>query len=101
MTFLRFSENQSNGTRESGCIQLEQEVLSPLAGTGKAFVMPTTNWWSQIKSAGSAIYANRHYLELYKAHHPRRLATECGATVIGDVYIHQSASVHPTSVVSV
>lgn len=21
-----------------------------------------TNWWSQIKTAGAAIYANRHYL---------------------------------------
>ena len=26
----------------------------------------TSNWWSQIKTAGSAIYANRHYLALYR-----------------------------------
>lgn len=89
-----------NGNKESGCIQLEQEVLSPLAGTGKAFVMPSSNWWSQIKSAGSAIYANRHYLELYKAHHPQRLVRDSKATIIGDVYIHHSAYIHPTSVVS-
>lgn len=94
------SENPLNGTKESGCIQLEQEVLSPLAGTNRAFVMTTNNWWSQLKSAGSAIYANRHYLELYRSHHPQRLAQNQEATVIGDVYIHQSASVHPTSVVS-
>ncbi|KAG8337414.1 hypothetical protein J6590_024422 [Homalodisca vitripennis] len=94
-----YNENSTNGNKESGCIQLEQEVLSPLAGTGRAFVMPTTNWWSQIKSAGSAIYANRHYLELYKAHQPHRLAKDTEATVIGDVYIHHSATVHPTSVI--
>ena len=46
-----------------------------LAGTGRLFALPILKWWSQVKTAGSAIYANRHYLNLYKAKHPDRLAS--------------------------
>lgn len=93
-----YNGEPNNGGKESGCIQLEQEVLSPLAGTGRAFVMPTVNWWSQLKSAGSAIYANRHYLELYRTHNPQRLTKPGTVNVLGDVYIHPTASVHTTAV---
>lgn len=47
---------------------------------------------------GSAIYANRHYLELSKRNHPERLQNNFGCTIIPNVYIHPSASVHPTAV---
>ena len=87
-------------------------------------VYTTANWWSQIKTAGAAIYANRHYLKLFRQTNPSRLAqafencngnsgtgsgnnqslstTEKEKTceIIGDVYIHPSASVHTSSVVS-
>jgi mannose-1-phosphate guanylyltransferase len=36
----------------------------PLAGTGKALVYQTLKWWSQLKTPGAAIYANRHYLNV-------------------------------------
>lgn len=81
-------------------IQLEQDILMPIAGTGQAYVYTTDRWWSQIKTAGSAIYANRHYLQLYHRTHPSRL-TENGANkpkIVGDVYIHPSASVDPSAV---
>lgn len=53
----------SNGNgKDQGHIQWEQEVLTPLAGTDKLYAMTVPNWWSQLKTAGSAIYANRHYL---------------------------------------
>ncbi|XP_065200227.1 mannose-1-phosphate guanyltransferase alpha [Planococcus citri] len=90
----------------SAIIELEQEVLRPMAGTGKAFVYQTTNWWSQLKSAGSAIYANRHCLQLYKKRHPERL-TGLGIQdrqikqipkIIGDVFIHPTAYIHHTAV---
>lgn len=94
----------NNGaSKDQGHIQWEQEILTPLAGTGKLFALPVTNWWSQIKTAGSAIYANRHYLELYRNTRPDRLANSdlksvngsiC-CTIYPDVYIHPSASVHP------
>lgn len=97
-------EIESGSPRES--IQLEREVLMPLAGSGKAYVFPSTNWWSQLKTAGSAIYANRHYLQLYRRRRPMRLATPRGSWgdsdwpgphVVGDVFIHPSATVDPTS----
>lgn len=71
MIFICSSDN-NHCTKEASCMQLEQEVLMPLAGTGKFFAMPTTAWWSQLKSAGSAIYANRHYLHLYQDKTPHR-----------------------------
>lgn len=56
--------NGANG-KDQGHIQWEQEVLTPLAGTRKLYAMPVPNWWSQLKTAGSAIYANRHFLGIY------------------------------------
>ena len=38
---------------------IEKDILPAVAGTGKGRVFITKNWWSQIKTAGSAIYANR------------------------------------------
>ncbi|KAH8283423.1 hypothetical protein KR018_000351 [Drosophila ironensis] len=100
--------NGNGNGREQGHIKWEQEVLTPLAGTDKLFAMPVPNWWSQLKTAGSAIYANRHYLGLYKRTHPERLAnvgTKRGqgdgsliCTVLPDVYVHPSATVHHSAV---
>lgn len=73
------------------------------------FALQVNNWWSQLKTAGSAIYANRHYLELYRCKHPERLqqaATTNAAgddkfvcEVIPDVYIHPTATIHHSAVV--
>lgn len=60
--FFCFCRSNGNNNRDQGYIQWEREVLTTLAGTGKLFSLPVTNWWSQIKTAGAAIYANRHYL---------------------------------------
>ncbi|XP_065171409.1 mannose-1-phosphate guanyltransferase alpha-A [Atheta coriaria] len=97
-----------NGAKEAGYIQLEQEVLAPLAATGKLFAFQTTNWWSQLKTAGAAIYANKHYLELYRAKKPERLSQSilsaagdnqsAKCRIINDVYVHPSATIHPTAV---
>uniref|UniRef100_A0A0A9ZDL1 Mannose-1-phosphate guanyltransferase alpha-A n=1 Tax=Lygus hesperus TaxID=30085 RepID=A0A0A9ZDL1_LYGHE len=83
--------------KDSGAMQLEQDVFTPLAGFGRAYVFTTTRWWSQLKSAGAAIYANRHYLELFKNTHPERLIK--GKNIIGDVFIDATASVHPSAVI--
>lgn len=98
--------NLTNGSGNSpAVIQLEKEVLQPLAGTGAAYVYPTTNWWSQLKTAGSAIYANRHYLQLYKKFHSDRLynnkLNSHKPYIIDDVYIHPTARVHDSAVVSI
>lgn len=64
-----------------------------------------TNWWSQIKTAGSAVYANRRFLDLYKRTNTERLAKQGKDSknhvceIIGDVYIHPTATIHATAVV--
>lgn len=106
-----YSCGNGNGNgRDQGHIKWEQEVLTPLAGTDMLFAMPSPNWWSQLKTAGSAIYANRHYLDLYKRTHPERLANVGNkrgegdgsliCTVYPDVFVHPSATVHHSAVVS-
>ncbi|PSN48817.1 Mannose-1-phosphate guanyltransferase alpha-A [Blattella germanica] len=103
-----YNEAAGNGSgKEAAMIYLENDVLMPLAGTGRVFALQTNNWWSQLKTAGSAIYANRHYLELYRSKHSDRLAQgdakeneegkEKRCNIIGDVYIHPSATVHPSA----
>lgn len=96
-----------NGDK-SEAIWLEKDILTPLAGTKEVKVYQTTNWWSQVKTAGSAIYANRHYLALYRETKPERLAgnkltngisQEELPTIIGDVYVHPSASIHHTATI--
>ncbi|KAH0534348.1 mannose-1-phosphate guanyltransferase alpha-A [Cotesia glomerata] len=89
----------SNG-KDPAHISLEQDILTRLAGTGKLFASETSNWWSQVKTAGAAIYANRHYLNLYRSKKPERLipAVNGVCNVVGDVYINPSASVDPTAV---
>ena len=70
-----------------------------MSAARRLFVYRSTNLWSTIKTAGSAIYANRVYLELYKKYHPTRLAKngEGMPKIIGDVFIHPSAIVDPTA----
>ncbi|CAF0795913.1 unnamed protein product [Didymodactylos carnosus] len=88
-------------TRE--CIRLEKDVIAKLAGTGQLFIYPMSDkFWSSIKSAGSVIYANRHYLEMYRMYYPERLAINSDVkntpTIIGDVFIHPTACVAPSAV---
>ncbi|VDI17668.1 mannose-1-phosphate guanylyltransferase [Mytilus galloprovincialis] len=84
----------------SEVIRLEQDIFVPLASSGKLFVYDTKRFWSQIKSTGAAIYANRHYLAIYQTTHKDRLATngEGKPKIIGDVTIHPTAQIHPTAV---
>lgn len=103
-SFLIFNCRQIHGNgKDPAHISLEQNILSCLAGTEKLCALQTLNWWSQVKTAGSAIYANRHYLVLYKTKMPQRLASVNGDTchIIGDVYIHPSATVDKTAVVNI
>jgi len=78
-------------------LSLEKEILMPLSGTGKVLVYQTTKWWSQLKTPGSAIYANHHYLNLYRDRRPDRLAKGGQPVIIGNVFIHPTATVDPTA----
>uniref|UniRef100_A0A1I8GSF9 NTP_transferase domain-containing protein n=2 Tax=Macrostomum lignano TaxID=282301 RepID=A0A1I8GSF9_9PLAT len=93
-----FNFDLSNQCSES--VHMEKEVFQPLASQHCLFAYVTKRFWSQVKSAGAAIYANRHVLDLYRSSHPTWLAApdRAGPRLIGDVYIHPSASVSPTAV---
>ncbi|XP_041259174.1 mannose-1-phosphate guanyltransferase alpha isoform X2 [Onychostruthus taczanowskii] len=93
-------EESSNGWQRAEVIRLEQDVFTALAGSGKLFVYKTDGFWSQIKSAGSAIYASRLYLNQYSKSHPERLAQNKpgGPVIRGNVYIHPTASIDSTAV---
>ncbi|KAL8182993.1 UNVERIFIED_CONTAM: hypothetical protein K2H54_011264 [Gekko kuhli] len=93
-------EENANGWQRAEAIRLEQDVFTALAGQGCLFAFKTEGFWSQIKSAGSAIYANRLYLSRYNQCHPERLAQNHpdGSTIRGNVYIHPTASVDATAV---
>lgn len=96
--YHKMSEEPFNTNAES--IRMGEDVLANLASLGTLNAFKTRNFWTSIKSAGSAIYANRNVLSLYNKTHPELLAQN-GVNqphIIGDVYIHPSAVVHPTAV---
>lgn len=93
--------NGENSSNE--CISFEEDLLMPLSQTKSVYVFRTPQeWWSQIKTAGSAIYANRNYLKLYRKTNPEllRVDSPSGPKIIGDVFIDPSAIVDPTATVS-
>lgn len=102
--------NGNGNGKDQGHIQWEREIITPLAGSDKLFALPVSNWWSQIKTAASTIYANRHYLKLYHQTHPERLVNSgliksneekdgsLICNIIPDVYIHPTATIDKTAV---
>uniref|UniRef100_G3WF94 GDP-mannose pyrophosphorylase A n=1 Tax=Sarcophilus harrisii TaxID=9305 RepID=G3WF94_SARHA len=84
----------------AGTIRLEQDVFTALSGQGQIYVHLTDGIWSQIKSAGSALYASRLYLNRYQVTHPERLAELApgGPCIRGNVYIHPTAKVASSAV---
>lgn len=90
--------NGNGNGKDQGHIQLEQEVLSPLAGTGRIFTLTLNMKWAQVKNAASAIYANRQALELQRKNHPERNQNNSICTIIDNVYIHPTAQIDNTAV---
>lgn len=114
----RLAGESGNGCSVGGgiCGEGSNHIKGAIGG-GVALAASTRNWWSQLKTAGAAIYANRHYLALRQQRQrlllreslpipspiKSRLATpdpEGGYSTIGHVYVHPSAQVHPTALVS-
>ena len=100
-----FLRNHDAGSGQREQIGLERDVLTELAGGAgpcRLFLYRTTNFWSQLKTAGSAIYANRHYLSSYRETDPSVLCKNVGGgvsgpTIVGDVRVHATASIDPTA----
>jgi mannose-1-phosphate guanylyltransferase len=93
-----YTNTNGNG-KDQGHIQLEQEILQPLAGTGKLFTLTLNMKWAQVKNAASSLYANRQSLELQKKYHPERFNVKCSCTIIDNVFIHPSATIDSTAVI--
>ncbi|KRZ14477.1 Mannose-1-phosphate guanyltransferase alpha-B [Trichinella zimbabwensis] len=93
--------NSNNGFTSEAleAMNFEKDVFPKIAGHSMLFALKTTRWWSQLKTASAAIYANRHYLNLYHTTHPERLTRNGEPTIIGDVYVHPSVEIHPSCVI--
>ena len=76
-------------------LRLEQDILRPLAGSGKMSVYVTDVYWRQIKSAASALPANQLYLQTPGNRGFSNIPT--GVEIVGNVFIHQSAQAHPSA----
>lgn len=99
-------ESFTNGTRyieeapyerNPDILRLEQDLLQPLAGTEKIYVFVTDRPWRQLNTASSALLANALFLEEFAKQNPERNAKNApGAPeIVGNVYIHPSATIHP------
>jgi mannose-1-phosphate guanylyltransferase len=103
---LKKNYEETNGNAHDSCdaIDLERTILKKLSNTGKLFLYMNKGFWSQFKTAGNAIYANKLYLSLYRHNHKleRLVSTIFDDTsipsVLGDVRIDPSSTVHPTAV---
>ncbi|KAK6023768.1 bacterial transferase hexapeptide repeat protein [Ostertagia ostertagi] len=74
----------------------ETDIFPQMACNGKLFALHTTRWWSQTKTAAAVLYANRHYLRLFKKRYAARLCKD-RAQIVGDVFIDPSAEVHKSA----
>ena len=64
-------KNCISGSGNDG-ISLEEDIITKQAGQGKVFAFMNDKFWMSIKSAGSAVYANRVMLDLYEKVRTRR-----------------------------
>ncbi|BGP43542.1 hypothetical protein JCM10450v2_007709 [Rhodotorula kratochvilovae] len=93
-------------------LRLEQDVLAPLAHSGKLYAYQTTSPWVQIKSAASAIPANALILASYKTTNPSLLRRRSptilaksradysknkGPEIVEPCFIHEDAQIDPTA----
>jgi mannose-1-phosphate guanylyltransferase len=91
-----YAEREDEDGEKSEVIRLEQDILSDLADSRQFFVLETTDFWRQIKTAGSAVPANALYLTKAFQTQSEELAAP-SANIIPPVYIHPSAKVDPTA----
>jgi len=84
-------EDHQHLAGDLGNISLESDIFCNIAGQGKIFAFVVDQFWLSIKSAGSALYANRVQLELYRKSNPTRLTNN------DTVFIHPTATVDPTA----
>lgn len=79
-------------------ISLEHEIVVPMTQKGRVYMFNTKSFWTQIKTAASTIYANRHYLAVLRRTRPDLLAQpDDGFQVVGDVRVDATAEIDATA----
>jgi mannose-1-phosphate guanylyltransferase len=81
----------------STTLWFEKDIFPQMASDSALYALNTLKWWSQTKTPGAALYANRHYLRLYRERYPERLSISGKAEIIGDVFIDPTAKVDSTA----
>ncbi|KAJ1648128.1 hypothetical protein J3B02_001805 [Coemansia erecta] len=91
--------DDNDDANDANRLRLEQDVLRQLAADKKLSAFLCTGFWRQIKSAASAVPANALYLQKALKENTSFLAAPNpeGPEIVGAVYIHPSAQVHPTA----
>jgi len=89
---------RSEGSRRKA-IFFELDIIPRLANEGNLYLFQSRVFWSQIKTASAAVYANSHYLARARVDGSLALATNQpnGPKIVGDVYIHPTAVVACTA----
>lgn len=77
-------------------LQLEQDVIAPLASQRKMYAYETSDFWRQIKTAASAVTASSLYLRRFAKTCPELLAPKA-ANIIEPVFVHPTASIDPSA----
>jgi hypothetical protein len=81
-------------------VRLDQDILTPLAGKKKLYTFETADFWEQLKTPGMSLRCSLLYLHQYRQTSLELLAVGDGTkspTIVGDVFIHRSAKVHPSA----
>lgn len=77
-------------------LQLEQDVIAPLASQRKMYVYETSDFWRQIKTAASAVTASSLYLRRFQKTNPDLLAPPAG-NIIEPAFVHPTATIDATA----
>ncbi|KAL6046118.1 GMPP [Balamuthia mandrillaris] len=97
---LRTSINEvMNRGKKGDVVRLEQDVLIPLSEKKQLMVFRNPGFWRQVKHAGSVVYCNELYLNLYAKQNKELLADQSLPFIRGNVIIHPEAQVDETALI--
>jgi len=78
-----------------------RHLFNKLAGSQKVYCHMHKGFWGSMKSAGAAVFANQQFLSTYRndSDHAHTLASNGPSKpeIVGDVFIHPTATVDPSA----
>jgi mannose-1-phosphate guanylyltransferase len=96
-----YNERPSILPNGDAIISLEKDVLIPLAGKHGMCLFETSDFFIQLKHAGLVTRFNEVLLQQYRKSSAELLAKpgdgKSAPLIVGDVFIHPSATVHPSA----